>query len=170
MQKIESIRKSLKKRILVFFVAIFLFTPLFLSQITTFKLRNYVTESIPYADNFLKLLIDRQYEEIYKKYATDSGMGIGDLKRHAEIIDSEFGVIKSFSYERMSFAQDGMFGDLLGFFLYYNLEFDNGKNYTGTFSIDVNKETNKPVIGKLLNFEISGDYGKKYVEIRLIKR
>lgn len=170
MQKEESIKKSLKKRALVFFVIIFLCIPLFSSQIAKFRLSNYKTESIPYADNFLKLLIDRKYEEVYNKYAIDSGMEIGDLERQAEKIDSEFGVIKSFSYKRMSFSKDGMFGDLIGFFLYYTLEFDNEKSYTGTFSIDIDRETNKPIIGRMFNFKITGDYGEKYLEIRLISR
>ena len=62
-----------------------------------------------------------------------------------------------------------MFGGIIGFILYYDLEFDNGSSYQGTFSIQIDKHKNRPISGSIFNFEVTGDYGEKYVEIRLIK-
>jgi hypothetical protein len=168
MKNRDSNGKPLNKSVIVFMAIIILSIPLLLTQINQYKLNNYAKESVPSTDNFLQLLIDKRYEDLTKKYAVGSRLKANDIKIQVEKIDPEFGVIKSFTYKGMSFSQDGIFGDLTGFFLYYNLGFNNEKSYTGTFSILLDKTTKKPIIGKIFNFEISGDYGKKHIEIRFI--
>lgn len=168
MEKEGLLKQSLKKRTLVFVLILFLCIPLLFSQIAKFRLNKYEKDSIPYTNDFLNLLIGEKYAELYEKYASDSNMDLNEFKEQIKKIDSKFGVIRSHSYSQMMFSQKSMFGGVIGFFLTHRLEFDNGKSYTATFSIDINEETNKPIIGKLFNFKISGDFGEKHVEIRLI--
>ncbi|MFH2046858.1 MAG: hypothetical protein ABIK92_17140 [Pseudomonadota bacterium] len=168
MKEEETIKKPQKKRLIIFIVIIILSVPILSSLINQFKLNDFAKKTIPYTDNFLQLLTEMKYNELCLKYAVGSGLKTNDIKIQADKIGPEFGVIKSFSYKGMSFSQDGIFGDLTGVFLYYTLGFNNEKSYTGTFSIFLDKETKKPIIGKIFNFTISGDYGEKHIEIRLI--
>jgi len=164
------LKQSLKKRTLVFVVILILCIPLIFAQIARFRLNKYEKDSIPYTTDFLNLLIDDKYTELYQKYASNSGMDLNEFKEKIKRIQSDFGVLQSHSYSQMMFSQKNMFGGIIGFFLTHSMDFKNGKSYTATFSIDINEETNKPIIGNLFNFKISGDFGEKHLEIRLINR
>ena len=166
---IESIKTAQRKHVLIFIGIILICIPLTYSAIINLKLSTYEKESIPFTNNFLKLLVDEKYDELHQKYAINSGMSINQFKKQIEKLYSEFGIIRSYSYKGYSSSYDGMFGGIIGFILYYDLEFDNGSSYQGTFSIQIDKHKNRPISGSIFNFEVTGDYGEKYVEIRLIK-
>ena len=130
------------------------------------KLYSYRKESKPYTDNFLNLLINKEYDKIYKTYFINNSGNFKDFKQKMDNLSNDFGNVVSYEYRRVTASKDGIFGNLLGVTISYNINFNDGKNYLGYFSIEIDKKTNRPKAGKILDFNISGDNGKKYFTIR----
>jgi hypothetical protein len=159
------------KRSSIFFIAIacVLCFPLAYTTICDLKLRVYEEELTPYTDNFLLLMVNNDYVQLYKNYANDSRMTLDDFKQQVKKMHSTFGRIKAYRYRGFSSSYAGIFGKLLGFVMYYDLDFDDKKARQGNFSIEIDKDTHMPRIGKILTFNISSDFGKRLFYLRLIR-
>ena len=73
---IESIKTAQRKHVLIFIGIILICIPLTYSAIINLKLGTYEKKSIPFTNNFLKLLVDEKYDELHQKYAINSGIRV----------------------------------------------------------------------------------------------
>jgi len=127
-------------------------------------------ESKLYTDNFLQLLKDDDYEELYRKYAADSDISVDVFKKELEKLNNVFGRIKSYNYRGASTSYEGGNRILTSFFIIYRMTLDNGKSYQGNFDIEIDKKTNKPKTGRIESFSVTGNLKEKEVfYLRLIK-
>ncbi len=90
-------------------------------------------DSKPHTDNFLELLTDENYEGLSEKYG--SGMSPDALKKKFDRFHSLFGRIISYRYKRASASYDSRSGNLMGFSVSYQIDFDSAKNCRGVFGI-----------------------------------
>lgn len=184
-QTLLKAKNSLKKRpLLTFLITIILLYTFGNLIFDTIKLSMLGKESKPYTDDFLELLKNENYEELYRKYAIESGINLNDFKKEIEKLHNIFGRIKSYKYAGVSASFGGMPGTYICFYIYYKIKFDSGKSEHDTFgrtflgyynppstsfSIEIDKEKNRPIRGRMLMFNVSGGFGKKGFSLVLIK-
>jgi hypothetical protein len=163
--------KSTIKYILIFFFSILAAALLFYAfQDFIFPASKWRKELRPYADNFLELLKNNNYDELYSKYAFDSDMNRDIFEKEFEKLHNVFGRIKSYSYKGASTSHGGKNRVLTSFYIYYWIEFDSGKSYHGSFGFDIDRKTNRPKAGRIKTFRVIGNLEEKEIfYIRLIE-
>jgi len=169
--KVSLSKVAFNKKRIIFLIAIIcvLCFPLTYSTISGLRLRGYEKKTLPYTDRALRLLMNNEYDQLYKHYASDSGMTLHDFKQQVENLHAAFGRIHAYRYKGFSSSHSGMFGRLIGFYMTYDIDFDNKETNQGNFSIEIDKDTHMPRIGRILTFNISSDFGKKIFYLRLAK-
>ena len=126
-----------------------------------------ISESRPDTDNFLMLLSKNKKNRLYDKYALESRMGIDAFSKKIDMFHQVFGKIKSYKYDgnNATYKKNSRF--LTGIYIYYIIFFEDEKKCQATFSIEIDRITNKPVPGRIETFEILGRNVDEYFFIRL---
>ena len=163
--------KSTIKHILIFFFSILAAALLFyVFQDFIFPASKWRKELRPYTDNFLEFLKNNNYDKLYSKYAFDSDMNRDSFEKEFEKLHNIFGRIESYSYKGTSTSHGGKNRVLTSFYIYYRIEFDSGKSYHGDFNIEIDRKINRPKIGKISAFGVTGNLEEKEIfYIRLIE-
>ena len=170
--KVSLLKVALNKKRIIFVIVIIcvLCFPLTYSTISGLRLKGYEKKTLPHTDKALRFLMNNEYDQLYQHYASDSGMNLYDFKQQVEKLHTVFGRIHAYRYKGFSSSDSGIFGRLLGFYMTYDIEFDSKKTHQGNFSIEIDKDTHMPKIGRILTFNISSDFGKKIFYLRLVRK
>jgi len=167
--KVSYIKKLILKRKLLLFLIIIvglLFLPVVFDSL---KLNEWAEGSRPFTDNFLYLLKQKEYDELFQKYFSDSGMPLGEMSRQFVKLHEMFGQITFYEYVSSSSTSFGQFGPLTGYSMYYQIKFDSGKTCQGNFGIEIDQNTNEPVAGKLISFTVLGNLSEGEIVQLMLK-
>lgn len=133
-----------------------------------FESKQWSKESKPYTDNFMELLKDDNWEELYTKYAQYSGVELIEFKTNLSKLYNNFGKIVAYEYVQDAKAYSGK--TLTSFYIIYRLKVDSGRSFQGNINIEIDKNTNLPKPGRIKEFYIDGGSGEKDIfYLKLIK-
>lgn len=159
-----------KKNLFILLIAIIFIYSFETVVFHNMKTKKWSKESKLFTDNFLELLMDKKYDELFKKYTAYRGNNIDDFRKEFDSLYHRFGNIKSYEYTGPSSSFAGQFGPVTSFYLNYHITFDSGKSYQGDFNIEIDRRINRPKIGKISAFGVTGNLEEKEIfYIRLIK-
>lgn len=148
--------KRFEKKYLIIFLIILIIGYFIYSVIES---KQWGKESKPYTENFLKLLKNDNYGELYTKYAKNSGMELAEFKSVLSRLHDNFGRIVTYECVQDAKAYSGK--TLTSFYIVYRIKFDSGGSFQGNFNIEIDKNSNFPSPGKIKEFHIVGGSGKK---------
>jgi hypothetical protein len=108
----------------------------------------------PYLEECLALIINKQYDKVYETYVKTKLSSMDDFNKGMAYLTELYGTPISYYYLRSYIGGTG-------YFVQYNITFENGETHSCFFEFPITKENE--IIRKegLERLSISGDFGKK---------
>lgn len=148
------IKESTKKiTIKVGGVAIFILIALISLNIylSNSKYQIWIRESKPFAENFIKLLMDNKIELLYQNYVNKKTTTYDEFKNKLNIFYKQIGNITSYKYTKGYPTYKN--SSLDGLYLSYMISTDD-KQYQSFFTILLDEHSHLPITGKFKDFAI----------------